>query len=178
MKMRDIAALAADKNEMQESVGGENEKRLFFIGHREAPATVRPLLDEAVERYILQRGVREFVVGQRGEFDRMAADAVRAAKLRHAGIRLVLLLAYHPVQGAALPAGFDSSVYPFEEAVLPRVAIVRANRKMVDQCDFVLACVSHPGNARAVMEYALRRQERGLVRVENLTDTGSRAGRG
>ena len=62
----------------------------FFIGHRDAPEEVRPLLAEAIERHIAEYGVKEFVVGHYGAFDRMAAHAVRNAKERHPDIRLAL----------------------------------------------------------------------------------------
>lgn len=54
----------------------------FFIGHRDAPETLRELLDAAVERHITEYGVTEFVVGHYGRFDYMAASAVQRAKER------------------------------------------------------------------------------------------------
>ena len=71
-------------------------KTCFFIGHRDAPEALRPLLDAAVERHITEYGVTEFVVGHYGRFDYMAAGAVQAAKARHPDISLVLLLPYYP----------------------------------------------------------------------------------
>lgn len=44
--------------------------RCFFIGHWEAPCTLRPALEEAVERHITTLGVTEFLVGGYGAFDR------------------------------------------------------------------------------------------------------------
>lgn len=35
----------------------------FFIGHHNAPQSVSPLLDEAVERHITEYGVTRFIVG-------------------------------------------------------------------------------------------------------------------
>ena len=63
----------------------------FFIGHRNAPETQRPLLDAAVERHIAEYGVNDFVVGHYGRFDYMAAGAVRKAKERHPDVMLTLL---------------------------------------------------------------------------------------
>ena len=68
----------------------------FFIGHREAGAEVLPALEAAVERQIRAYGVTDFVVGRYGNFDRMAALAVRRAKESHPGVTLTLLLPYHP----------------------------------------------------------------------------------
>ena len=55
-------------------------KRCFFIGHRETGKEVLPLLRQEVERHIIEYGVEEFVVGNYGGFDRMAAKAVAEAK--------------------------------------------------------------------------------------------------
>ena len=55
-------------------------KTCFFIGHRNAPESLTPLLDEAIERHITEYGVAEFVVGHYGNFDMMVAGAVRRAK--------------------------------------------------------------------------------------------------
>ena len=51
-------------------------KSCFFIGHREASEEIFPELAEAVERHIVDYGVTEFIVGNYGGFDRMAARAV------------------------------------------------------------------------------------------------------
>ena len=53
-----------------------NGKSCFFIGHREAPDTVLPLLQETVNRHIECYGVTEFIVGHYGNFDYLAAKAV------------------------------------------------------------------------------------------------------
>lgn len=68
----------------------------FFIGHREAPDSLLPKLSAEIERHITEYGVTEFVVGRYGRFDSLAAKCVKAAKKRHPGVTLTLLLPYHP----------------------------------------------------------------------------------
>lgn len=144
--------------------------RCFFIGHRDAPASLFDALRAAVERHA-GWGVGEFIVGSYGSFDAMAARAVIAAKANYPGIRLTLLCPYHPAQRPVeLPPGFDGALYPFEEKVPPRFAISRANEAAIRLCDHLIAYAVHPGNARDFLEYALRRQRGGLIRVENLGD--------
>ncbi len=65
----------------------------FFIGHREASEEIYPALYAAVEQHIVEYGVKEFIVGHYGGFDRLAASAVKAAKHFHAEVKLTLLLA-------------------------------------------------------------------------------------
>ena len=57
-------------------------KTCFFIGHRDAPEEIKLALAAAVERHITEYGVTEFIVGNYGGFDYMAAKSVIAAKKR------------------------------------------------------------------------------------------------
>ena len=109
-------------------------KSCFFIGHREASSEVLPALMEAIEQHIVEYGVTEFIVGNYGGFDHIAAKAVIAAKERHRGITLSMLIPYHPAERSIkLPSGFDNTFYPPGMEKDPRrLAIVRANRFMVD----------------------------------------------
>ena len=139
----------------------------FFIGHRDAPDSLAPELDALVERHIAEYDVREFVVGRYGSFDALAASAVKRAKTRHPDVRLVYLRPYHPAERPEkTPSGFDGSFYPPGMERVPRkLAIVRANRYMVDNSDFLIAYAWHPGNARELVEYAKKREQRGLIAV-------------
>lgn len=81
------------------------------------------------------------------------------------------MLTYHPYDQLILtPAGFDGTFYPPDmEQVPKRFAIVRANHWMVDHTPHLIAYVWHPAsNAKELLEYAHRRERRGLIRIENL----------
>lgn len=135
-------------------------KSCFFIGHREASEEIYPALLAAVEQHILEYGVTEFIVGHYGGFDRLAAAAVKAAKCLHPGVKLTLLLPYHPAERPiSTPEGFDGTFYPpGMESVPRRFAIPKANRYVVDHADYLIAYARYPGsNARALVEYAERR---------------------
>lgn len=123
------------------------------------------LLTEAVERHIVQYGVTEFVVGQYGAFDHLAARVVREAKQRHPEVSLVLLLPYYRPE--KIDGEWDCLFYPpGMEKVPKRLAIVRANRYMLDYCDYLIAYAKYPGNSRDVMEYARKRGKH----IENLAE--------
>ena len=133
-------------------------KSCFFIGHREAPESIYPELAQTVEQLIGQ-GVTDFYVGHYGNFDRLVARAVIAAKQRHPEVRLTMLLAYHPAEReVVLTAGFDGSLYPPGMEKVPRkFAIARANRWMVEHCTHLVAYVTHPSsNAGEVVEWGRR----------------------
>ena len=146
-------------------------KSCFFIGHREASEEIYPTLYAAVEQHIVEYGVTEFIVGHYGGFARLAASAVKEAKRFHPEVKLTLLLPYHPEKRPILkPDGFDSTYYPPGMENVPRkVAIVRANRYMVDHTDFLIAYAWHPAsNARDLLEYARKREGKGLIQVTAL----------
>ena len=127
-------------------------KTCFFIGHRETGERILPALAQEIERHVTEYGVTEFVVGHYGGFDRLAASAVREAKI------------------IPVPEGFDGTFYPpGMETVPKRAAIVRANRYMLEHSSYLIAYVSHPSSgSREVLEAALRRQKHGLIHVTNL----------
>lgn len=148
-------------------------KTCFFIGHRDSPASLFPMLAEEVERHITEYGVADFVVGHYGRFDTLAAEAVLNAKQRHPEVTLTLLLPYHPFdRPIPVPKGYDSTFYPpGMENVPKKYAIVRANRYMVDHSGYLIAFTWHAAsNSRELVEYARRREEKGLIHVQNLAD--------
>ena len=143
-------------------------KSCFFIGHREASSGILPALAESVEKHITEYGVTEFIVGNYGGFDHMAAKTVIAAKERHPGITLSMLIPYHPAeQPIEPPHGFDNTFYPpGMEKVPRRLAIIRANRYMVDHVDYLITYAWHPAsNARKLVEYARIREKRHLLTI-------------
>ena len=148
-----------------------NQTTCFLIGHQDTPEEIYPVLAAQVERHIGEYGVREFFVGHYGGFDRLAAQAVAAAKHRHPQVRLTLLLPYHPAERpVALPKGFDGTYYPpGMEQVPRRVAIARANRYMVDHTDFLIAYGRYPAsNTQKLLQYAAKRAGAGKLAVTNL----------
>ena len=135
-------------------------KSCFFIGHREASEEIYPVLYAAVEQHIVEYGVTEFFVGHYGGFDRLAALAVKEAKRFYPEVKLTLLLPYHPAERPiSTPDGFDSTFYPPGMESVPRkIAIVRANRYVVDHVDYLIAYVWHPAsNAWELVEYARKK---------------------
>lgn len=150
-------------------------KTCCFIGHGEIWGEYEQVacaLAAAVERHIVEYGVTEFFVGHYGTFDYMAARTVKEAKTRHSGIHLYLMLPYHPGEGRPLPdlKNYDNIIYPLELAGVPKkVTIPRLNRLMVEDSNFAIAYVCHPwGGAATTLEYAKRREKKGLIQIENL----------
>ena len=148
-------------------------KSCFFIGHREANESLLPKLREVIAHLIMEENVRYFYVGGYGGFDRISAHAVIDAKKKYTDITLMLVLPYHPAERPVeTPHGFDGTYYPEGlEKVPKQFAIVRANKIMVNTSDWLVCYVRHGvSNSRNLLEYAQRREKKGLIKIQNLAE--------
>ena len=148
-------------------------KSCFFMGHREADERLLPRLELIIERLIQEDCVRYFYVGGYGGFDRIAAAAVKRAKQKYPDITLMLVLPYHPAERPTeAPNGFDGTYNPEGLENTPRrYAIERTNQILVDTCDWLVCFVRHgASNSRNLLEYARRREEKGLNQIINIAE--------
>ena len=147
-----------------------------FAGHSfvYSPA-VKSRLNEEIEKYLSEVGEASFYVGGRGEFDSMAAAAVRAAKVRHKEkeIRLYLIEPYlHTSMNRDkeyYEERYDGIIIPQELiGVHPKAAIQKRNRWMVDQAELLISFVSRDfGGAFETLKYAKRVN---TIRIINLAE--------
>lgn len=151
-----------------------NGKSCFFMGHREADERLLPRLELEIDRLIQEDNVRYFYAGGYGGFDRIAATAVKRAKRKYPDIVLMRVLPYHPAE-KSIPTldGFDGTYYPEGLENTPRrYAIVRTNKIMVDICEWCVCYVNHgASNSRKLLEYARRRESKGLIQIINIGDS-------
>ena len=131
-----------------------------FCGHREIdePERVREWLRETVRR-LAEAGATEFLIGDSGAYDRMAAGTVQEQKKEFPGIRSILVLAY--LDRSFDTQAYDGSVYPGLEKIPRRFAIIHRNRWMIAQAECVVAYVRYGwGGAAQTLEYAQRKGKR------------------
>ena len=131
-----------------------------FCGHSQVPnsAAVAAALTTIIEELIAE-GADEFYLGGYGEFDSLAARAVRDAKASHPEITATLVIPY--MDREYDPKFYDGSVYPPLETVPRRYAISKRNEWMIDQADVVVSCVTHGwGGAATTLKYAERKKKR------------------
>ena len=141
------------------------------MGHREADERLLPRLELVIDRLITEEEVRYFYVGGYGGFDRIAAATVKRAKQKYPDTTLMLVLPYHPAERAIpTPDGFDGTYHPEGLGKTPRrYAIVHTNQIMVDTCDWLVCYVRHgASNSRNLLEYARRREKKGIIAIENI----------
>lgn len=129
-------------------------KSCFLFGHADTPQSIYSDLEQAIKNEV-RRGISVFYVGYHGDFDHMAASALRAIKRQYSGITVMLLLSYHPAEKSIeTPSDFDGTFYPPMEGIPRKYALIRANQYMVKEADSLICFVNHPGNTRNLLEYA------------------------
>ena len=131
-----------------------------FGGHSQVAnsAAVAAALAKIIDALIAE-GADEFLLGGYGEFDTMAAVAVRNAKKSHPGIRSTLVIPY--IDRDYDPALYDGSLYPPLETVPRRYAISKRNEWMVANSDVIIAYIQHNwGGAATTLKYAEHKKKR------------------
>ena len=140
------------------------DKICSFFGHRDVFVDLSDELKSAVEKAITEFGITIFYVGENGDFDRMAAGAVRSSKRRYPNIKLILVLPYFTNRlneyKKIYESDFDSIYIPSELAdVHPKGAITKRNKIMVDESDLVICYITREhGGAYTSVKYAKKKK--------------------
>lgn len=141
------------------------EKICSAFGHRETYTKIKEPLTAVLERLITEQGVSCFYTGGMGEFDCMFSSAVRTLKFAYPYIRLFLVMPYYSArlnaERAFLESKYDGLILPSAlDGLHYKAAIKARNRWMIDQSDYVVACVykSH-GGAYDAMRYAIKQNK-------------------
>ena len=147
-----------------------------FFGHREVEraAEIERKLDQLLHDLITQKQYVEFLIGRDGEFDLLAASAVRRA-IKHYGCGNTSLILVLPYMKAEYRDNEQSYLDYYDEVeicadsseVHYKSAIQVRNRCMVDRSDLVVCCIQHKsGGAYKTVQYALKQGKQ----VRNLSD--------
>ena len=51
---------------------------------------------------------------------------------------------------------------------MPQYAISKMNRKMIDECRFLIVYADHVGKARDFLEHAVRREKKGKLYIQRI----------
>mgnify|MGYP000163483939 FL=1 len=121
-------------------------------------------LDKVLDLLIAE-GADRFYLGGYGDFDRMAAEAVKAKKEEKPDIEMALVTAYLSRQADG--EFYDYMIYPTLRDVTQSSVIPKRNEWMVDSADVVVAYVTHEwGGAAKTLEYARRCGKRVMLYPE------------
>ncbi len=107
---------------------------------------------------LIEGGANIFYLGGYGDFDSLAASAVRRQKAVYPDIESVLVLAY--LNRDVDASRYDTTTYPPLERVPPRFAILKRNEWMVSVSDVVVSGVTHGwGGAAKTLDFAKRKKK-------------------
>ena len=137
-----------------------------FFGHKDTPESIRPFLEQEIER-LIDCGAECFLVGNQGRFDGMVLRCLRRMAKKHPGITYKVVLAYMPRTGEF---AYGETVLPEgQELVHPRYAIAHRNRWMTEEADAAVVYVAHSWGGAA--RYADLMRRKGKI-VRNLCRAG------
>jgi len=147
-----------------------------FFGHREVEraSEIESKLDQLLRDLITQKLYVELLVGRDGEFDLLAASAIRRAVKRYGygNTSIILVLPYMKAEYRDNEQNYlsyydeveicsESSDAHYKSAIQVR------NRCMIDRSDLVVCCIQHKGGgAYRTMQYAKKQGKQ----VRNLAD--------
>lgn len=128
-----------------------------FLGHRDTPETVAPILSQFIEKLIIEEHIEDFYFGGYGNFDCIAANTVHKLKQQYPNIRLYLIQAYLQTHKSISIDFYDGSIFPEGLEIIPkRFAISYRNRWMVQQADFIIGFIQRTsGGAYTAYHYAV-----------------------
>ncbi len=110
-----------------------------FIGHRDAPESIKDKLKATLIKLIYESGVDNFYVGNNGNFDRIALSVLRELKSVYPHINYSVVLSYLPTEESV---DIENSIFPEGlETVPKRFAIDRRNRWMLRRSDYLISYV-------------------------------------
>lgn len=134
-----------------------------FFGHREVDRfrDVERQVVSLVLNLIEKKDYVDFLVGRNGEFDQIAASAVRHAKEYYRGkSSLIWVMPFQLAEYRENKKAYDQyydevETCPESDGSYPKAAYQIRNRSMVDRSDLVIFYVTHnSGGAYQTMQYA------------------------
>lgn len=148
-----------------------------FFGHREVEGAseIEVRLDLLLYDLITQKQYVEFLIGRDGEFDLLAASAIRRS-VKQYGYGNTSLIFVLPYMKAEYRDNEQSYLSYYDEVEICaessnahyKSAIQVRNRCMVDRSDLVVCCIQHTGGgAYKTIQYALKQGKQ----VRNLSDS-------
>ncbi len=133
-------------------------KTCTFIGHKNAPKEIEPILESTLKDLILNKNVAKFYVGTHGSFDYMVQRVLEKLKNQFHWIDYSIVLAYIPEMKEEYK-DYSNTIYPDGLEKIPkRYAIIERNKWMIRKSDCLVCYVEHTvSNANNFKEFAEKR---------------------
>ena len=134
-----------------------------FIGHRDAPHLLKPILKQVLKDLIENKNVNVFYIGNQGNFDCIARQCLKELKKIY-NINYYVVLAYMPAGNKT--DDYSDTVYLDEISNTPyKYRIIERNKWMIKRSDIVIAYCKYPGNTREFRDIA-KKQNKTIIDLE------------
>jgi len=125
-----------------------------FIGHKDTPREVEPILKSVLKKLISKNNVNIFYVGTHGSFDYITLKVLKRLKNEFPHIDFFEVLAYPPFKKDEYK-DYTHTIYPDIEKSPAKYAIIERNKWMIEKSDFLICYVQHNfSNAHKFKEFA------------------------
>ena len=137
--------------------------QVAFIGHRKIEdfSGLEEQIEQIACRLIKEKVFVEFYIGRNGDFDILAASAIKRAQSKQGrqNSSLILLQPYPMKDDEYYRNYYDEVCYPVEGAVHPKSAIAKRNQWLINHSNLLIAFVEvgRKGGASATLRYAQKR---------------------
>ncbi len=113
-----------------------------FFGHKDAPSALIPLLRAVMLDLIKIQGVRQFFVGNQGNFDSMALKLLKEFEKTYS-VTYDVVLAYLPKKSDPFFEAYHTVFPEGIETVPRRFAIEYRNKWLIEHSDIIITYVEH-----------------------------------
>ncbi|MBQ7335309.1 MAG: hypothetical protein IJW92_02415 [Clostridia bacterium] len=132
--------------------------RVSFIGHRKIYCIdeIEANIERILRDLLYQKEYVEFYVGRNGDFDILAASAIkRVQKDFWKNCSLILVLPYHVKDEQYYNHFYDEICLPVDPKTHFKAAIIKRNEWLIDCSNLLITYVEHKsGGAYKTLEYA------------------------
>lgn len=138
-----------------------------IFGEEDLPAKLKKEIVNLIENH----NVATFYNGGKGDFDWLCAHMIDDLKKDYLFIKSYYILSYMPKEKDEYDNTlkiFDDTIYPDIEKIPPKFAIIKRNKWMVKNSDFLIAYVeNHFAGAYKTLQYAEKKKN---IKIINLVD--------
>lgn len=140
-----------------------------FFGHRDAPKETETILKDVIIELIEQYNVDIFYVGDSGSFDGMVRKVLRLLKLDYPHIDYAVVLACFPIKEKYDYRDYLDTILPDGlEDVPPKYAILKRNKWMLNNADYVVTYVTRIYGGAADFKRLAEKKDKKVIEISEL----------
>ncbi|MBE6762566.1 MAG: hypothetical protein E7551_09845 [Ruminococcaceae bacterium] len=149
------------------------DKKCCFAGHNEIfEIDLQDKLNNILIKLIKEENVKEFYVGNYGEFDKLVYRTLYKIKnnefndiIIHITVPYITNELKHKIDRFKI-AYKDIIIPEFKESIPMKLKILKTNQYMVDHGDYLVCYVKHSwGGAATTLEYAQKRNKIRILKI-------------